>query len=100
MSERRFASGAERNDATGKGRYDLIPPCAIKRVAQRYELGAIQHGDNNWRKGIPNASLFDSAFRHLMQAMDGQNDEDHLAACAWNVFALMWNQENSKGELE
>ena len=98
MGERVFSTGATRNNAEGKGRYDLVPPCAIRRVAQRYELGAKQHGDSNWKKGIPNSSLFDSAFRHLMQAMDGQTDEDHLAAAAWNIFALMWNEENIKEE--
>lgn len=98
MGERVFSTGACRNVADGKGRYDLIPPCSIRRLAQRSELGAKEHGDNNWKKGVPNYSLFDSAFRHLMQAMNGEKDEDHLAACAWNVFALMWNEENKKGE--
>ena len=51
MSDRVFASGAQRNDATGKGRYDLLPKEAIHALALRFEFGAKQHGDDNWKKG-------------------------------------------------
>ena len=64
-SSRVFATGARRNDSTGKGRYDLLPVEAIQALAQRFEYGASLHGDNNWRKGIPNASLFLNLHRLL-----------------------------------
>lgn len=98
MSDRVFASGAQRNDATGKGRYDLLPKEAIHALALRFEFGAKQHGDDNWKKGIPNKSLYDSALRHLFQALNGEKDEDHLAACMWNVSALIYNREHHLGE--
>ena len=99
-SSRVFATGARRNDSTGKGRYDLLPVEAIQALAQRFEYGASLHGDNNWRKGIPNASLFDSALRHLFQALNGQTDEDHLASCMWNVSVLIYNREHNLGREE
>lgn len=97
-SGRVFSTGARRNSSQGKGRYDLLPVEAISALAQRFEYGASLHGANNWRKGIPNSSLFDSALRHLFQALNGQTDEDHLASCMWNVAVLIYNRENNLGK--
>lgn len=96
-SGRIFSTGARRNTSEGKGRFDLLPVEAIQALARRFEYGAKLHGANNWRKGIPNSSLFDSALRHLFQALDEQTDEDHLAACMWNVSALIYNREHNLG---
>lgn len=96
-SSRIFSTGARRNSSEGKGRYDLLPVEAIDALAKRFEYGAQLHGANNWRKGIPNSSLYDSALRHLFQAMGGQEDEPHLAACMWNVAVLIYNKENGLG---
>lgn len=99
-SSRIFATGARRNSSEGKGRYDLLPVEAIQALAKRFEYGARLHGANNWRFGIPNSSLYDSALRHLFQALDRQSDEDHLAACLWNVSVLIYNREHNLGEEE
>ena len=99
-SGRIFSTGARRNTSKGKGRYDLLPPEAIEALAKRFEYGAKLHGANNWRFGIPNSSLFDSALRHLFQALNGKNDEDHLAACLWNVSVLIYNREHNLGKEE
>ena len=92
MGERKFASGAERNDATGKGRYDLIPPCVLEALAKRLELGAREHGEFNYMLGIPNKSLYDSALRHLVQARAGLEDEPHLDAALTNIAFLIYNK--------
>lgn len=98
---REFSTGARRDNAEGKGRFDLIEPCMLVRLAKRCEFGAIKYGDNNWKKGIPDSSLWDSAFRHFVQAKMGLKTEDHLAACAWNLMALMYNEENrTKGAID
>ena len=99
-SSRVFTTGARRNSSEGKGRFDLLPVEAIQALAKRFEYGAKLHGDNNWRKGIPNSSLFYSALRHLFQAMNGETDEPHLAACMWNVAVLIYNQERNLGREE
>lgn len=97
-SNRVFESGARRNSSDGKGRFDLLPVEAIVALAKRFEYGANLHGANNWRKGIPNASLFDSALRHLFQALNSEEDEDHLASCLWNVSVLIYNREHNLGK--
>jgi hypothetical protein len=77
----------------GKGRCDLLPACAILRLARHYEAGARKYSDRNWEHGIPLNSFIDSAIRHLMKYLDGMDDEDHLAAAAWNVLGAMWTEE-------
>lgn len=84
---REFSTGAVRDMSYGKGRMDLLPWAAIIEVSKHCENGAIKYGEHNVDKGIPTHSLCDSAFRHLAKYIDGQNDEPHLLAAAWN---LLW----------
>ena len=88
-----FESGAVRDMHEGKGRFDLIPMCVLIRLAKHYENGCIKYGEHNWEKGIPAHSFADSAMRHFVKYMDGQNDEDHLIATIWNLFGLAWTEE-------
>ena len=90
---REFASGAVRDIQEGKGRMDLLPACAIIRLAKHYENGAKKYAERNWEKGIPTHSFIDSALRHIMNYLDGQTDEDHLCAAAWNLMCCMWTEE-------
>jgi hypothetical protein len=87
-----FKTGSRRDTREGKGRFDLIPPGPLRRLAQLYERGAQKYGDHNWQKGQPLSRYLDSAYRHLVAVAEGQEDEDHLAAVAWNAFSLMWTQ--------
>ena len=90
MSDKRtFESGAVRNTAKGKGRFDLISPTALMRTAKRYEMGTESYPERNWEKGIPFSSCVDSAMRHLVQWLDGDRSEDHLAGVVFNIFAIM-----------
>jgi len=85
----KFETGAQRDLATGKGRYDLLPVNAIHRLAQLYERGAIKYDARNWEKGIPVARMFDSALRHAFQALSGDRSEDHLAGAVFNLIGIM-----------
>lgn len=88
-----FGTGAIREDKTGKGRCDLLPMCALIRLSKHFEEGVKTHGERNWENGIPMHSFLDSALRHLFRYIDGQTDEDHLCAAAWNVICAMWTEE-------
>jgi hypothetical protein len=88
-----FDTGSIREIVPGKGRYDLISPRAIKRLAIRLEQGAEKYSDRNWEKGIPLSSFLNSAFRHLYQFLDGDTTEDHLAAVLWNIHSLIHTEE-------
>lgn len=86
-NRREFETGAVRDMQEGKGRMDLLPWAAIIEVSKHCENGAKKYGEHNVDKGIPLHSLCDSAARHLAKFMDGQIDEPHLLAAAWN---LLW----------
>lgn len=93
-----FKTGAVRDMHAGKGRMDLLPLSAIIEVSKHCEEGALKYGEHNVDKGIPQHSLCDSAMRHLVKYMRGDQDEDHLRAAAWNI---MWalNQRVEHPEL-
>lgn len=87
-----YEGGAVRDCRKGKGRYDLITPIALKRLAIVYEQGAEGKGERNWEDGIPLSRFWDSASRHLNQFKEGYRDEDHLAQALWNICGLIHTQ--------
>lgn len=89
-TRREFGTGAVRDAAQNKGRFDLLPFYPLWRLARHYENGAVKYGDSNWKKGIPVKTYLDSMMRHAAKATDHMTDEDHLAAVAWNAFGAMW----------
>lgn len=93
-----YDGGGMREPATGKGAYELISPFAWERVALWSEKGAKKYADRNWEKGIPFGRLIQSALRHMIRWMQGRRDEDHLAAVAWNVMAMMHFEETGQAE--
>lgn len=92
-SRHEFKTGAVRDIQEGKGRCDLLPPLAIIRLSKHFEEGAKKYGERNWEKGIPINSFIDSAMRHTLKYMAGQDDEDHLVAAAWNLICAMELEE-------
>jgi len=81
---------AMREPATGKGRYDLISPFAIKRLALVLEKGSAKYNDRNWEKGgIPFSRYIDSLKRHISQYEMGMEDEDHLGQAMYNLMCLL-----------
>lgn len=91
------SGGAVRDVRVGKGRFDLITPFALMRIALVYEKGAKKYEDRNWEKGFPFSRVLDSAIRHIIQYMMGEDNEDHLAQAAWNLMALMHFEETKPG---
>jgi hypothetical protein len=67
---------------------------ALTRVSRRYEYGAVKYGNAAaYKDGLPVSDCWDSAMRHLVAYMSGDNSEDHLAACIWNCMAMMYMEE-------
>jgi hypothetical protein len=92
--ERRdFGTGSVRDVRTGKGRFDLIPPIFLRRLARHVENGAVKYGDKNWELGQPLSSYLDSGMRHTVNLLALDVDEDHAAAVAWNAMAFMCTAE-------
>jgi len=99
-SRREFGTGAVRDMAIGKGRFDLLPWAVIGAIAIHYQKGCEKYGDRNWEKGLPVKSFLDSAIRHAAQVIDGRNDENHLIAAIWNLLCayqtILWIQEGKR----
>ena len=88
-----FSTGAVRDVANDKPRPDLISPFFLERLGEHLRKGAIKYQPWNWAKGIPSSRCYESAMRHLMRYAQGYTDEDHLAAAAFNIMAIIHNEE-------
>jgi len=93
---RHFSTGSRRDIATGKGRYDLVSPIMMERLAGLLERGADKYDDRNWEKGMPLSVYMDSGLRHIYKFLEGHKDEDHLIAAIWNFQALLHIEEMIK----
>lgn len=93
-----YESGASRSADAEGARYDLIPPLALRRLAERYAMGAKTHGDRNWEAGFPEGVVMNHLLTHIELYRAGDRSDDHLAAAAWGLFAEMHFEEIEKGE--
>ena len=84
-----FETGSRRDTRDGKGRFDLLPPYAMTRLAIHFENGAKKYGGGNYLLGQPTRRYMESALRHLFKYIAGYRDEDHLSASAWNILAII-----------
>lgn len=62
-------------------------------VSHHFEEGAKKYGENNWQKGIPVHCYLDSAVRHFLKSIRGDDDEPHTRAFIWNVLCCIWTCE-------
>lgn len=87
--KREFSTGAESQDASGKGTPVLVPGDAILDIAKHFENGAALYGPRNWEKGIPLSEQLNSLERHLQQEKMGLTDEPHARALAWRAIVYL-----------
>ncbi len=84
-----YASGMVRDVTTDKTDYTLVLQGPMfKRWAEHLRKGAIKYGPGNWLLGDGLAELTRakaSAFRHLLQWLWGDEDEDHASAVYFNI---------------
>ena len=66
----------------------------LLEVSKHFEEGAKKYGENNWQKGIPESSYIDSAVRHYLKWLRGDDDERHDRAFVWNIICLIWTHEH------
>lgn len=95
-----YPSGMRRDIASDKPRFDLInglnfpyEESLLYRWAKLMQRGAEKYGENNWCKANSEEELDRfkaSAWRHFIQAMSGEDDEDHFAAVCFNLNAILY----------
>ena len=88
-----FSTGSVRDTQEGKGRFDLISTIALRRLAKHYQAGADKYAGRNWEKGQPLSRYLDSAMRHLVETINGSDEEDVAAAVMWNMAAFIHTKE-------
>ena len=66
----------------------------ILEVAKHFEEGAKKYGDYNWQKGIPVHCYIDSAVRHYLKWLRGDDDEPHDRSFVWNVLCCAWTMKH------
>lgn len=98
-TQRHFSTGAVRDNATGKGRFDLLPWNAIHALARHCERGALHYGERNVDKGIPQHSLIDSGIRHASQYLRNDPEPHHLVAACWNLLWALEQEELGRTDL-
>ena len=62
----------------------------LRDLAVHYEKGAEKYGVDNWKKGIPASSFWDSGCRHTCQFINGLEDEPHWISAIWNMLGYLW----------
>jgi hypothetical protein len=67
----------------------------LLEVAKHFEEGAKKYGENNWQKGIPPSCYIDSAIRHYLKYLRGDDDEPHDRAFVWNIMCCIWEVDYS-----
>lgn len=97
-----YDSGMRRDIAKDKPRFDLINPknmpydeTLLYRWAMLMTRGMDKYGYRNWEKAnsVEELRRFKaSAWRHFVQAMCGEEDEDHWAAVCFNINAVIYLQ--------
>lgn len=91
-----YPSGMRRDTEAGKPRYDLIDREFLKRWALLMSRGAEKYSAENWRLANSEEELSrfrSSALRHMFQWLDGEGDEDHAVAVAFNIAAAEYLKE-------
>lgn len=78
--------------------YDKDEHTMLLEVAKHFEEGCKKYGENNWRKGIPVHCYIDSAVRHYLKFLRGDNDEPHDRAFCWNILCCIWTVKHIGGE--
>jgi hypothetical protein len=102
-----FESGMQRDTQEGKVDYWRVPIGPMfKRWAEHVTKGAVKYPDvqpgvPNWTLAAGEAELHRfkaSAFRHFIQWLNGDRDEDHAAAVIFNVNGAEYVREKLSNE--
>lgn len=86
-----FESGMRRDTEEGKVDFTLaLDGPLFRRYAEHLTKGAAKYGKRNWQLANSEVEMERfkrSAFRHFVQWIEGDRDEDHAAAVVFNLNA-------------
>lgn len=73
MPEVRTISSTGGAKGVKPARFDLIPPAALRALAEHYGRGAAKYDDNQWRKGYEWSKSYAALQRHLADFWEGKD---------------------------
>ena len=95
----KYEGGSSRSKNTYA--YHLIPPVATRAMSDRWFLGAVKHGEGNWKSG--GVAFIKQCFNHLINHYNKElehmfdssieiepTSDGNLGAIMWNAGALCW----------
>src|SRR5437879_2153736 len=92
-----WPSGMQRDVTDQKVRYDLVYDGPLfHRYAIHLTKGAFKYSARNWMKANSEEEyerFRESAWRHFIQFMHGDTDEDHFAATVFNLNGMVYVRE-------
>lgn len=91
QNSRRMEKAKRYNE--GKLRWALVDFKALEELVRVLEMGAEKYGDDNWKLGLPYTQVCESAMRHLLAFLSGENTDkesgrSHLAHVMANMMFL------------
>ena len=84
----------------GKLRYDLVPPHAIKAIADVLTYGADKYAPNSWQTVSDGETRYTAAMMRHFEAyregeeLDPETGKSDLSHCLCNLTFLLWFQQN------
>ena len=91
---------------SGKLRYSLVPPIAVRALAEVLTFGALKYAPNNWQL-VDNGKerYLDALYRHLEayrsgELIDPESSLSHLSHAITNIaFLLHFESKESHGTI-
>jgi hypothetical protein len=82
-----------KDDKAKLDRFDLLPPEALRALAELYGIGAIKYSDRNWEQGMKYGRVFRAMMSHawkwwMGEEFDKEDGQHHLSSVAWCAFTL------------
>ena len=73
--------------------FSLIPPQALRALAEHFGKGALKYDKNNWTLGYDWSLSYDALCRHLTLWWEGEDNDpefeaNHLVAVMWHAVVL------------
>ena len=95
-----LAGGVKHDE--GKPRMDLLPPEALREIADVLALGAQKYDAHNWRRGFAYSRLLAAALRHVFswaggEDKDPESGKSHLAHAACCLMFLITFEQTRTG---
>jgi hypothetical protein len=99
---RRYESGVIRGDNTGKTDYTLaLDGPLFERWARLLTENVESKGKRNWMNASTREDydrFRESFLRHALSVLRGDTDEDHHAACVFNLNGMLYTQQQLGGD--